>query len=162
MRFYAGIDPGATGGIAVVSALLEEAHAWLYPGDVSQAADLLREVWADYKPVLCALEHVRAMPGQGVVSMFSFGANYGEWRGMLAALALPWIEVTPQVWQRKCLDPGEKGTSKARSLEMARRLFPGVDLHRKKDHGLADALHLARYAAAEMGCGRAVEKAGET
>lgn len=148
--YCAGIDPGATGGLAVVSIDLREAHAWLYPGDVSLAADLLREVWAEYRPALTCLEHVRSMPKQGVASMFAFGRAFGAWEGLLAGLSIPWIYVSPQAWQRKLLDPGTKGTSKERSLAMARRLFPGVDLKRKKDHGQADALHLCRYAIQEF------------
>ena len=150
MAFCAGIDPGATGGLAVVSTDLREAHAWIYPGDVTLAAELLREVWGEYRPDLFCLEHVRSMPKQGVASTFAFGRAFGLWEGLLAGLSIPWIYVTPQVWQRKLLDPGGKGTTKERSLSMARRLFPGVDLKRKKDHGSADALHLARYAIREL------------
>lgn len=36
--------------------------------------------------------------------------------------------------------------AKARSLAVARRLFPDVSLSRKKDHGKADALLLAWWA----------------
>lgn len=35
---------------------------------------------------------------------------------------------------------------KARAILIAQRLFPGVDLPRKKDHGRADAILLAEYA----------------
>jgi len=38
--------------------------------------------------------------------------------------------------------------AKDRSLNMARRLFPDIDMKYKCDDGKADALHLARYAKA--------------
>lgn len=142
---FAGIDPGQGGALAIISGDMQEAYSWDYPGSIEAAADLLREVMFEHHPVLVAIEKVGAMPKQGVSSTFKFGQNFGSWLGALSALQLPYIVVTPSKWQRSVLDSGG-GDTKTRSLSMARRLFPGVDLSRKKDHGKADALLLALYA----------------
>ena len=123
-----------------------EAYAWDFPGSIEAAADLLREVLLEHHPVLTGIEKVHAMPKQGVSSTFKFGSNYGSWLGAMSAMQMPHIIVTPAKWQRSLLDSGG-GDTKTRSLSMARRLFPNVDLHLKKHHGRSDALLLALYAA---------------
>ncbi len=143
MSIYLGIDPGAKGGIAIIHP--EGADAWRYPGDIVTAADLLRELSFNYKIKLAAIEQVHSMPGQGVKSVFSFGTNYGAWLGMLSALSIPHVLVTPRKWQKATLDAGT-GETKQRSLQMARRIYPDIDLKYKADDGKADALHLACYA----------------
>lgn len=103
--------------------------------------------WA---PIMTLVEHVHAMPGQGVVSMFSFGRVFGEVLGILAALQLPHQLVHPRVWSRVMHQGVTGDEAKARSLLAAARLFPGVDLRAsdrcKKPHaGLVDAILLAEY-----------------
>ena len=140
---YLGIDPGQNGGIAVIGP--DTAEAWRYPGDIPTAATLARDIAERTSPVLACIERVSAMPKQGVTSTFKFGANYGGWQGILSALGVPYITVMPRKWQSVLLDSGT-GETKERSLSMARRLYPGVDLRYRADDGKADALHLARWA----------------
>lgn len=80
---------------------------------------------------LDALERVGAMPGQGGASMFRFGRTVGEWRGILTGLGIPTLEPTPREWQAGLVRKSE-ADPKARALAVARRLFPGADLSRKK------------------------------
>lgn len=95
---------------------------------------------------MAVLEHVGAMPGQGVTSMFSFGENFGYLKGLLEAFEIPYELVRPQRWKK------EFGISgKNQSVEVCKRLFPGVSLRRtercKKDHdGMAEALLMAEFA----------------
>jgi len=143
---YLGIDPGQKGGIAVLAGE-SQAQAWRYPGDVSSAALLVKTILKDWKgteQVMACLEQVHAMPGQGVSSTFKFGANFGAWQGILSANEIPYIMVTPRKWQQAILDAGT-GETKERSLNMARRLFPAVDMQYKADDGKADALNMALY-----------------
>lgn len=142
--FFMGIDPGKTGAIAIIGDD-GSAHVWDYPGELTEAGNLLRSVCLNYSPRLCALEKVATMPKQGIVSAFTFGANFGGWLVGLAILAVPVVLVTPRKWQTACLDSGT-GETKKRSLSQARRLFPDVDLHLAKHDGRADALNIARYA----------------
>jgi hypothetical protein len=145
MKAFMGIDPGASGAAALITA---DGQALVrdYPGDPSLAAELIRTWRIEYRIELAALESVHAMPKQGVSSMFKLGANFGAWLGILAALGVPHVLVRPQEWQRGILTKGDGLDTKIRSLTAARRQWPDVELGRKKDHGRADALHLAAYA----------------
>lgn len=145
MRFYLGADPGQGGGYAIISEDLSDARAWRYPDDVFCLAADLKELPHE-QIALAAIERVHAMPKQGVSSTFKFGQNYGGWLGILATLNIPVVTVTSRKWQKAMLDAGTGETTKDRSLAMARRLFPAVDLRFKVDNGKADALHLARWA----------------
>ena len=87
------------------------------------------------------------MPGQGVVSMFNFGQNFGFIQGVLKAYEIPFELVPPQKWKKEFSVTSDKNTS----IEVAKRLFPGVNLKAtekcKKDHdGMAEALLMAEYA----------------
>ena len=44
------------------------------------------------------IEFVHSFPGQGVVSTFTFGQNYGQWQGIVAALGVESVSVSPQAW----------------------------------------------------------------
>jgi crossover junction endodeoxyribonuclease RuvC len=145
MTAHIGIDPGQSGAVALISnagdILVED-----WPGDPVAAADLLRGWCTAYNIRHACLERVASRPGQGVSSVFTFGTNFGTWQGILAALAIPYSLPTPQAWQKGLIVPSDGADSKARSLAVARRLFPTVDLHRKGDHGKSDALLLALFA----------------
>jgi crossover junction endodeoxyribonuclease RuvC len=141
---FVGIDPGATGCAALVFDGGHDLFDW--PGDPALVVPRLADWLARFDVRLAALEKVHAMPGQGVVSMFSFGQNVGTWHGILAALAIPYVSPRPQDWQRGLVDKKAGKDSKAASLATARRLFPDAALSRKKDHGRADALLLAWWA----------------
>jgi len=145
LKAWIGIDPGKRGALALVTSD-GEAQAIDYPGDVSQAADILRGWKAEYQIELAGLERVHSMPAQGVRSVFSFGENFGMWQGILAAFGIPYELASPQQWQRGVIVPSDGKTPKERALTVARRLYPDIDLHRKCDDGRADALLLAAYA----------------
>ena len=148
MKVYLGIDPGKSGALAIVDSDGGLVEATDYPGDVCAAASIVRDWRTVHGASIerAAIELVHSMPGQGVKSMFSFGENYGAWQGILAALFIPFILVKPQQWQKGVIRPGDGADAKARSLAVARRMFPDAELSRKKDHGKADALLLADYA----------------
>lgn len=100
----------------------------------------------------CVVEHVNAMPGQGVTSCFSFGRNFGFILGLLTAFRIPYELVRPQKWKKEFSCTSDKNTS----IEVAQRMFPGVDLRRtpkcQKPHdGIAEALLMASYAKRHSG-----------
>jgi crossover junction endodeoxyribonuclease RuvC len=156
MRLYLGIDPGISGGIAVLDEAGNVRLAEPMPTagkdvDAGRLASLLRsqrdlDTGSDY--ALAAVEHVGAMPGQGVCSMFSFGCGWGMVRGVLAAIGIPVQLVRPQKWKGVVL----AGTThdKAGCIAWCASRFPGLSLIRpgcRKVHdGMADALALAEYA----------------
>jgi hypothetical protein len=144
-KAYVGIDPGKTGAAALIT---DEGTLDVldYPGSPSLIVDRFRSWKLSYEIVMVALEKVSARPGQGVVSMFTFGRNLGAWEGILSAFSIPFMMPTPRQWQKGIIDPKAGADSKTRSLNTARRLFPDASLSLKKDHGRADALLLAFWA----------------
>jgi crossover junction endodeoxyribonuclease RuvC len=148
--FYIGIDPGITGAVAILD----------HEGIIVQVVDMpvmgkgkgkqqinpaalgdLVNPFVHMAPCYAALERVSAMPGQGVSSMFSMGDSYGCIRGVLGAYQIPVEIVTPQTWKRHFRLDSDKERSRAKAIE----LFPSAALARKKDHGRAEALLLAKY-----------------
>lgn len=152
---YIGIDPGKNGGIAVIhDKLPKPVNITVYKysdDDLIDVIDVCTKgssiaVHRD-EEIKCVLEKVNAMPGQGVVSMFNFGQNFGFIQGVLKAYEIPFELVPPQKWKKEFSVTSDKNTS----IEVAKRLFPGVNLKAtercKKDHdGMAEALLMAEYA----------------
>ena len=90
------------------------------------------------------VEHVTAMPGQGVTSMFNFGQSFGVIKGICAALKLPIYFVRPTKWKKHFnLIKTNKDASRTKVIET----YPNISskLSRKKDSNKADAILIARY-----------------
>ena len=65
------------------------------------------------------IEHVTAMPGQGVTSMFNFGQSFGVLKGICSAMRLPMFFVRPAKWKRYYnLINSEKDASRTRAIEI--------------------------------------------
>jgi len=145
MILFLGIDPGQKGAIAIINSAGSICRLNDWPGNEVEAARIIRsELDANWQ-LVAALEKVSAMPKQGVTSMFKFGTSYGMWKGILAALQIPFKEVRPQMWQKGVVS---KAQDKAPVMAAAARLFPGAELYGprggKKD-GRADALLIADW-----------------
>ena len=94
--------------------------------------------------VSVVVEHVSAMPGQGVTSMFNFGQSFGVIKGICSAMQLPIHFVRPTKWKKYFnLIKTTKDASRSRAIE----LFPKIseNLKRKKDSNKADAILIASY-----------------
>jgi Holliday junction resolvasome RuvABC endonuclease subunit len=143
MSWYIGIDPGVSGGIAAVSCV---------PGlqiDAMKMPATDRDLYVALKALiaenvqnghpLAVLERVSSSPQMGVVSAFTFGRGVGALKMALAALEIPYDEVTPQKWQlvMGCRSRGDKNVTKRR----AQQLFPALTI----THATADALLMAEY-----------------
>ena len=137
---HRNIDPGKNGGLAILQG--EEVQTFRYDRDT------YRCVLSDMRgeKAMCCLEHVGAMPKNGSVSMFHFGENFGWIQGTLEAFGAPYELVKPQKWKKEFSCTSDKNTS----IEVCKRLFPGVNLKAtdrcRKDHdGIAEALLIAEY-----------------
>lgn len=149
MRFI-GVDPGKSGALSIIR---EDGKVEIYPFD----REVYRNVLSDYAKISavytakCVVEHVGAAPGQGTVSMFHFGENFGFIQGLLAAFEIPYELVRPAKWKKEFSVTRDKNTS----IEVCHRLFPNANLKRtercKKDSSdYAEALLLAEYARRHM------------
>ena len=90
------------------------------------------------------IEHVSAMPGQGVTSMFNFGQSFGILKGICTAMQLPMYFVRPTKWKKYFnLLNSEKDASRTRAIE----IFPyfSSQLSKKKDSNKADAILIANF-----------------
>lgn len=148
--FYMGIDPGKSGGLALIRVdSFDLEFIRVCPYSDSELIDMTFEIKDE--PCKVVLEKVGAMPGQGVTSMFSFGQSFGFIRGVLEAYGIPYELVPPQKWKKEFSVTKDKNTS----VNAAKRLFPAVGLKRTdrctKDHdGMAEALLMAEYARRHM------------
>ncbi len=153
-RCILGVDPGCSGAIAFyfpeVPSRIGAEDMPTANGEID-AATLANKI-AAMAPDLCFVEMVGAMPKQGVSSTFKFGRAFGTAIGVVGALKVPMILVTPQKWKRHFRLSSDKEASRA----MALRLFPACAEHfqRKKDHGRAEAALLAKYGAETFGGGQ--------
>ena len=140
---YLGFDPGKEGAMAVIGPhLIPSAHAFDKHVYVEKLADLKKQF-----NLFAVVEHVGAMPGQGVTSCFSFGESFGWLQGVLDAMQIPYELARPQKWKKVFSCTSDKNTS----IAVAERLFPEVDLRRtplcRKPHdGKAEALLIAEFA----------------
>lgn len=140
----AGIDPGASGGIALLTLDKGEiVGVWPMPDTETEIVELL----AEFAPriAMVALEQVTPMAKQGLGSTWKFGQHYGLLRGILATLMLRREFIRPQVWQPALGIPkrgdktktGHKNATKSKAQE----LWP----KQKITHHTADALLLAEH-----------------
>ena len=153
-HYFIGVDPGASGAIAVLDRDSDIVQIFDMPVlEMKSGATIKKKV---NPQAICAelrifkearveaiLELVGAMPGQGVTSMFNFGRSLGILEGTLAGMDIPYEFVTPAVWKKKM----KLTTSKDASRELAMRMWPQKAelFKRKKDDGRAEAALLALY-----------------
>jgi len=145
-----GVDPGLSGGLAWIN---DEGELMTMPMPVSETAKgreldegRLVSLCAEFRPEVTIIEKVNAWPGQGVVSMFTFGVVWGILRGVLAGRQIPYQLVRPQEWQKAIMVGNPKGSE----YLVASRLWPSHDFKAsercKKPHdGMVDAALIAQY-----------------
>lgn len=174
MKFYAGIDPGKSGFIAIV--VDDRVLAFRIPTykvgktkkeyDRREILDVIKRlaegavVGLDKEGVHVVIEKQQIMPKQGASSAFTIGFGYG-----LLVMALegrvPYSEVTPSVWKRemaltlpskdtKGMSPNvRKKRLKEIALREAQRLFPGETFipegGRTPNADMAEAVLLAEW-----------------
>ncbi len=151
-----GIDPGIGGAIAFlwddgnISTVIDMPIMSIRKGkNQVNAAELAKQLEGHFfmdggieSKKIAYLEDAHAMPGQGVSGVFSFGQSFGIIQGVLGALQIPVVLVTPQSWKKRA---GLIGKDKDMARTIAQRLYPEADLARKKDCGRADAILIARF-----------------
>jgi len=147
-----GIDPGVSGAVAFFDdfkvTVFDMPTMALGKKRQVNAAELSKIIYGQARTFgLCDfrkayLEQVSARPGQGVTAMFNFGVSYGIVQGVLAALKIPTVLVSPGMWKRRA---GLLGKDKDMSRTLAQRLFPDADLSLKKHVGRADAILIAYF-----------------
>ena len=149
-----GIDPGLSGGIAVLDDLkiydifdmpiMSEGKKNKNQLNSAQLVNIINEHVLKNEDTFVIVEQVSAMPGQGVTSMFNFGQSFGLIKGICSAMQLPIHFVRPTKWKKYFnLINTSKDASRSRAIE----IFPRISekLKRKKDSNKADAILIASY-----------------
>jgi crossover junction endodeoxyribonuclease RuvC len=149
-----GIDPGLSGGIAVLEdSKIKEIFDMPVMSDGKKnkrqlnsalLAQLVKDNLRDSGDTVIIVEQVNAMPGQGVTSMFNFGQSFGAIKGICAALGLPIFFVRPAKWKKHFeLINSSKDASRTKVIEM----YPSIaeKLSKKKDVNKSDAILIALY-----------------
>ena len=150
-----GIDPGIYGALAVIDDSVDIHNqfdiniVFDLPVEEDQGGRNMVNFYETYKlirlyaPDLVMLEHVHAMPRQGVSSTFRFGMTFGGIIAVLSALELRYVLVHSTVWKRRVRVRGDKQASVARAIELYPEAAPY--LARKMDHNRAEAILIAHY-----------------
>ena len=154
--FLIGIDPGISGAICFM-----ENNKIIEVIDMPSMAEgkknkkqvngsqVFNEITKHIKnkelnEIKVVIEHVSAMPGQGVTSMFNFGQSFGILKGICSAMNLSMYFVRPVKWKKHFnLINSSKDASRTKAIE----IFPyfSKNLSKKKDANKADAILIASY-----------------
>ena len=149
-----GIDPGLSGGIAILDDLkifdiydmpiMSEGKKNKNQLNSAQLVNIIKKNIISNGDTFLIVEQVSAMPGQGVTIMFNFGQTFGSIKGICAALNLPIFFVRPAKWKKHFdLINSSKDASRTKVIEMYPSISPR--LTKKKDVNKADAILIARY-----------------
>ena len=146
-----GIDPGISGSICFfedgkIIDLIEMPNMAEGKKQKKQVngAQIYNEILSrtkniEKKNIKIVIEHVSAMPGQGVTSMFNFGQSFGILKGICSSMQLPMYFVRPAKWKKYFnLINSQKDASRTKAIQ----IFPyfSSQLSRKKDSNKADAI----------------------
>jgi crossover junction endodeoxyribonuclease RuvC len=149
-----GIDPGVSGAICILTnGKITEIYEMptMIDGkknkkqvNGAEVTNIINKELINEKDINVVIEHVSAMPGQGVTSMFNFGQSFGVLKGICAALKLPVHFIRPVKWKKHFnLINTEKDASRTKVIEV----FPYISskISKKKDANKADAILIARF-----------------
>ena len=149
-----GIDPGVSGAISVLEnkkvievfdmPTMIDGKKNKKQVNGAYVTNIIKESTDGEKEIVVVVEHVNAMPGQGVTSMFNFGQSFGVIKGICSALGLPIYFVRPTKWKKHFnLIKTHKDASRTKVIQV----YPEISskLSRKKDSNKADAILIARY-----------------
>lgn len=125
-----GVDPGKSGALALLVCPADQ-MATVPVGHLLDVMDMpvaggiivpgmIVDWMGQHFPVVSAavIEDVGARPGQGVVSMFSFGRSLGVVEGVMAGIGSPLRYVRPQRWKGDLGLSADKGAARRRACEL--------------------------------------------
>jgi crossover junction endodeoxyribonuclease RuvC len=148
-----GIDPGISGGLALVEitdgaapVLVEAIDIPVIGSGAKERVDVaaIRNFIERHKPVRALIERAQAMPKQGASSGFKYGRAVGAIEATIVLCSIPLEIIEPSVWKRHWRLPGK---IKEAARQKALQLFPDAHaaLARRRDHGRAEAALIALY-----------------
>lgn len=150
---HVGIDPGKTGGLAMLSIKGKYVFMLPMPDNFIELKDFFVKAkeFTYQNGIHCWLEKAQTMPKQGIVSAFNYGKHFGELCATMSLLEIPYTLVSPQKWTKAMhSNSGPAPDAKAKTLMVARRLYPkenflATSRSTVPHKGLVDALMIAHY-----------------
>jgi Holliday junction resolvasome RuvABC endonuclease subunit len=165
MNAYIGIDPGASGAIAVLRRDLKNQimHIRDMPTfkvkvsktmrdrvDVHGCISNMREISKSYRIEMVVIEEVGGMTGQSASAAFAFGKSAGLIEAACAAVDAPIRLVRPNVWKKHFSIGADKSLTvqaATRELPQFREYWDGtVPGKQDRREGRAEAALMAMYA----------------
>ena len=146
---YIGIDPGASGGIAVID---EKGIMMAYKcPKSSDEMSLLFQMCMGSTPaanIKLLMERVWARPTNAVRAAFSYGVNYGQWLGIVATHEVEMNTAIPVEWIKwvGCPKALKRDVRKRWLKEKAGELYPNVN---KLTLATSDAILITHFAKEE-------------
>ena len=147
---YIGIDPGKSGGIAIVD---EEGEMKAYKcPDSSEEMAILFQILIGSTPaaeIRLLMERVWARPTNAVRAAFSYGVNYGQWLGIVATHEVEMNTAIPVEWIKwvGCPKALKRDVRKRWLKEKAGELYPNVN---KLTLATSDAILITHFAKEEF------------
>ncbi len=122
--YYMGVDPGLSGGVAIVSEDGVSAITFAMPKTYLEILQLLQCLNMG-KLMFAILEKVHAGLSFGRKASFTFGHNVGHLEMALHASGIPWDSTSSGKWMRKmnCLTGGDKAVTR----QKAQQMFPRAE-----------------------------------
>jgi hypothetical protein len=141
MKPLLAIDPGASGGFALLNA--EGITAQNMPGGMTEQIDLIRSFAAENPGTVAILEKVGTYrPGNSGPAAATFARHCGHLEAALYAFGIPTEQVAPGVWQRGIGGfSSDKKKRKNEIKELMARTYPHLSVTLKT----ADALGILTW-----------------
>lgn len=151
MKTVCGIDPGASGAIAIYDGgellIYDMPVYYKMKGKTSRKMvdfEHLNRILRIYKKIdHVFIENVSAQFGNGASAAFSFGWSCACVENAVISAFLPYTYVTPQTWKKAMQCPADKDESRRRAGQLLPQFKHNWD--RKKDDGRAEAALIALY-----------------
>lgn len=135
IRVVLGVDPGRTGGIALLGVDDPRAAIFEMPEKDDLLPGLLGPLNDRFEIVCVCLEKAQVMPNDGSVSAFSYGKHVGNLEANLHMLGVPVIQVGPKTWQKQV--PGLAASAPAPKKPDMSRMSKDEKKVAKKKHQAA-------------------------
>ena len=160
---WLGIDPGVSGGVAMMADRGIEAVPLPYIAKRVDGRALRR--WVVERVPLTSITGVTIEKAQAIfkpggpggkpspglaTQSFSYGVAYGILVGVVEGWGVPLVEISPRKWQGAVIPGAKKGKTKEASVHHVMQAYPTVNLlltprHRKPHDGIADAVCIAEW-----------------
>ncbi len=164
MPIYLGIDPGLSGGIALIKGTRDQRPTLINAIDIPAVGQGAKRrvdphpvisFIQDCPPDYAFIERAQAMPDQGSSSGFNYGRAVGYLECCVLGLGIPLEVVEPSKWKKahglssKTADGRKLETREVKELsrQKALMLFPESAklLARVMDHGRAESILIANF-----------------